>query len=303
MSKKEIYLLLGPAAIGKTSWIKSVGFPKNSLAVISRDEVVKEVSAKYNLSFDDLYHFPPHDSTIGEFISGYEKYGKVIESPSIVKHLQPFSYQYLDSINAEINFMFYNQFQYAVRNPDIAYIVIDRVHLRKKERMEYLKMLPSDRNNFYISAVLFNFQDPDALNVISKMSEIRTKQMKAAGERYRTVPRSVQQNMIKFYEPIEDSEGYDSIQHVDTLPNLRSAIIKEYFNVGFDESGKCPYCGFEMISLNPIPADFTDRYRHHDHTTDTCVSCKKEFVVYEMKEDLFNPEEPFTRYHTEKINK
>ncbi len=299
--KKEIYILIGPAAIGKTTWINSIGFPEKSLAIISRDDIVRDISTKYNLSFDDLYHFPPHDSTVGEFITGFEKYGKVIESPTIVKHLQPYSYQYLDSVNAEINFAFYNQFQYAARNPEISYIVIDRVHLRKKERTEYLNLLPTDRKNFYISAVLFNFQDPDTINIISKMSDIRTKKMKAAGGRYRTVPRKVQENMIKFYEPIQDSEEYDSIQHVDTLPFLRSAIMQEYFNDGFDESGKCPYCDFNMISLSPLPADFTDKYRHHDHSTSVCLSCKEEFIVQEITDDIFNSGEPFTRYQTEKI--
>lgn len=299
--KKEIYILLGPAAIGKTTWINSVGFIKEKLAIISRDDVVRDVSKKYNLDFDDLYHFPPHDSKPGQLIPGFEKYGKVIKSPSIVKHLHPFSYQYLDSVNAEINYTFYNQFQYAVRNPDIDYVVVDRVHLRKKERDSYLNLLASHRYDYYISAIQFNFQDPDTLNIISKMSELRTKKMKAAGERYRTVPREVQANMIKFYEPIKTSEKFDAIINVDTLPMLRSTIMQEYYNNGFDASGKCPYCEFNMISLNPLCADSTDKYRQHDHTTDTCLSCKEEFIVNEITDDIFNPGEPFTRYETAKF--
>jgi len=299
--KKEIYLLLGPAAIGKTTWIKSVGFPEHKLAIISRDEVVKNVSAKYDLSFDDLYHFPPHDSKPGQFIEGFENYGRVIVSPDIVKHLHPFSYKYLDNVNAEINYTFYNQFQHAVRDPNIDYIIVDRVHMRRTEREAYLSLLGPDRTDYYISVVVFNFKNPDTINIISKASAIRTKEMKIAGGRYRTVERKVQENMIKFYEPISEEESFDVIIDVDTLPEIRSKIIAQYFEDKFDESGTCPYCHFEMISLNPLPADFTDKYRHHDHTTDVCVNCKKEFVVHEYIENVINPDEPFTRYLTEEL--
>lgn len=298
--KKEIYILVGPAGIGKTTYINSIGFPQDRLAIISRDDVVRDVSAKYGLSFDDLYHFPPHDSKSGDFIPGFEHCGMVIESPSVVVHLHPFSYEYLDSINAEINFTYYNQFQHAIRNPDIDFIVVDKVHLRKKEREEYLRYLLPNRQAFYVTAVQFNCEDPDTLNIIAKTSEIRTKRMKASGGRYRTVERKVQENMLKFAEPLTDADGFDSIQKVDTLPMLRSTIMQEYFNNGFDESGTCPHCGFSMISLNSLCTDSTDKYRAHDYDTDICVSCKEEFIVHQITDDIFNPGEPFTRYETSK---
>lgn len=221
--KKEIYVLIGPASIGKTTFTNTVGFPTDKMCLVSRDEVVARVSAKYGLDFDDLYHFPPHDAVVGTYIPGKEKYGRVIESPQVVIHLHPYSFEYLDSVNAEINYGFYNEFQAAIRNPDINYIVIDRVHLRKKERDMYKNYLDFDKEAFITIGVLFNFLDDDTLDVISKASEKRTEQMKSRGERYRTVPRAVQADMLKFYEPILDEE-FDYIHHVDTLPELRKFI-------------------------------------------------------------------------------
>lgn len=222
MKKKEIYILIGPAAIGKTTYTNKAGFPVGKLAVVSRDEVVGRVSQRYNLSFDDLYHFPPHDANPGEYISGFEWCGQVITSPSVVKHLHPFSYEYLDSINAEINYGFYNEFQATIRNPEIDFIVVDRVHMRKSERDAYFKYLQF-RNDFVVCAVQFNFEDADTIDVIEQVSKIRAKELGKNGKP-RTVPRAVQENMVKHYEPIVDSEGFNSIIKIDTLPSLREFI-------------------------------------------------------------------------------
>lgn len=229
MKKKEIYILVGPAAIGKTTYTKNAGFPPNKMVVVSRDDVVARVSEKYNLSFDDLYHFPPDDATPGSYIPGFEWCGKVIPSPSVVAHLHKYSYQYLDSVNAEINYGFYNEFQAALRNPQIDFIVVDRVHLRLKERAAYLNYI-RNKNDVVLCAVLFNFEDKDTVDVIEKVSEIRNRELKKQGKG-RIVPRAVQENMIKHGEPITDAEGFNSIIKVDTLPSLREFIKnKQYEN-------------------------------------------------------------------------
>ena len=223
---KEIYILIGPAAIGKTTYTKNAGFPEGKLAVVSRDEVVARVSQRYNLSFDDLYHFPPHDAIPGTYVPGFEWCGQVIPSPNVVKHLHPFSYEYLDSVNAEINYGFYNEFQAAIRNPNIEFIVVDRVHMRKAERDAYFKYL-RDRNDFVMCAVQFNFEDFDTIDVIEQVSQIRAKELGKTGKP-RTVPRAVQENMIKHYEPLEETEGFNTIIKVDTLPSLREFIKQQH---------------------------------------------------------------------------
>lgn len=222
--KKEIYILIGPAAIGKTTYIQNAGFLENKLCIVSRDEVVGRVSERYKLEFDDLYHFPPHDSVVGTYVPGFEKYGKVIESPEIILHLHPFSYEYLNSVNAEINYRFYNEFQTAIRRDDISFIVIDRIHMRSNERKAYMSYLDFDRKNFIVTAVLFNFKDEDTLDIIEQISISRTKSLITEGKRPRTVSRKVQEKMIEFYEEPSYEEGFDSIITIDTLPNLRKYL-------------------------------------------------------------------------------
>lgn len=221
--KKEIYILIGPAAIGKTTFILKSEFPDGKFIIVSRDDIVARVSEKYNLSIDELYQFPPHDSIAGAYVVGMEKYGQIINSPGIVKHLQPFSFDYLDSVNAEINYTFYNEFQSATRNPNIEFIIVDRVHLRQNERDAYNSLIDFSREDFIKIGVLFNFKDKDTLDLISKASEIRTEILKESGQKIRTVPRTVQENMLKFYQPIADGE-FDTVLHIDTLPEIRKFI-------------------------------------------------------------------------------
>lgn len=295
---KEIYILIGPASIGKTTYIKNTQFP-GDYCIVSRDEVVARVSERYDLSFDELYLFPPKDSTPDSYISGFEKYGKVIESPSVISHLQPFSYEYLNDVNTEINIAFYNEFQSAIRKTNIKYIVVDRVHMRKKERLAYFNYLNQNRKKFVVTAVLFNFQNPDILNIIQTASQFRKKDMEKAG-RYRTVSRQVQENMIKFYEEPSLDEGYDSLIKVDTIPALKDFIKSKYNEENFDQSGKCPYCDFEIISINPGCPDFEDKYRKHNYDTDICPSCKVEFIVEQAVETI-DGIQPFTHYYTSKF--
>ena len=221
--KKEIYILVGPAAIGKTTYTEKAGFPKDKLSIVSRDEVVGTVSEKYNMTYDELYLFPPKPSVIGEYIPSFEKYGKVIYSPQIIQHLQQNSYEYINDVNAEIYYAFYNTFYASVRNPNKNCIVVDRVHMRKEERIPYFKYLENNRQDFVVTAVLFNFKDADTLDVIEQLSEIRKKEMAQTG-RFRTVPRHVQENMIKYYEEPTLEEGFDTIIKVDTLPKLRKIL-------------------------------------------------------------------------------
>lgn len=229
--KKEIYILIGPAGIGKTTFLKSIDFFQDKLSLISRDDIVGEISLRYGMSYDDLYHFPPHDIQPGTYVAGFEHFGKAIPSPEIVAHLHPYSYQYLNEINAEINYRFYNEFNAAIRNPVLDFIAVDRVHMRSYERKIYFEYLDNNRQNYVITAVLFNFKDADTLDIIEKTAELRRQKMSETG-RYRTVTRRVQENMIKFYEEPTKEEGFDSIITVDTLPQLRNFLSSQEVKLG-----------------------------------------------------------------------
>lgn len=257
--KKEIYVLIGPAAIGKTTYINNTGISEDKRSVVSRDEVVAVISKKYDLDFDDLYIFPPKQALIGDFVPGFEKHGRVIESPQLIRHLYPISYEYINNINAEIYHAFYNTFQHAIRT-DSPYIFVDRVHMRKEERVSYFPFLEPNRHRFYVTAVLFNFEDADTLDIIEKASEIRRSEMAKTG-RFRTVPRKAQENMIRFYQEPTLEEGFDAIIKVDTLPKIREFINSpkkrdpkdcqhawEWDGISppWEQDFKCPYCDLRM---------------------------------------------------------
>lgn len=221
--RKEIYVLIGPASIGKTTYLKEVGFPPLVTKFISRDDIVDKVTDKYGYTYNELFIFPPADSVIGSVIPGFEKYGEVIETPSVAKHICPVSYSIINSVNSEIHHTYYDEFEKAVKNPDVQFITLDRVHMLEKERTIYFPYLENNRSNFYVTAVLFNFQDPDTLDVISKLSELRRKRIEQTG-RFKTIPIEVQQRMIDRYEEVTLAEGFDSILKVDTLPKLRKLL-------------------------------------------------------------------------------
>jgi hypothetical protein len=222
--RKEIYVLIGPASIGKTTYLKEAGLPASETATISRDDIVDRISEKYGYTYNELFTFPPSDAAIGSIIPGFEKYGKVIETPEVARHVCPVSYEITDSVNAEIHHAYYDEFEKAANNPTIRFITLDRVHMLKKERAVYFPYL-EDRSNFYVTAVLFNFQDADTLDVIAELSELRRQQIEKTGK-FKTIPRDVQQRMIDRYEEVTLEEGFDSILKVDTLPILRKILKK-----------------------------------------------------------------------------
>jgi len=221
--KKEVYVLIGPASIGKTTYLKNVGFPPEMTATISRDDIVDSITDKYGYTYDELFLFPPADSEIGSIIPGFEKYGKVIETPEVARHVCPVSYEVLNTINSEIHNTYYDTYKKALENPEINFITLDRVHMLKKERLVYFPYLEEKRDKFYVTAVLFNFKDPDVLDVISELSERRRKQIEQTG-RFKTIPRNIQQRMIDRYEDVTMEEGFDSIIEIDTLPKLRELL-------------------------------------------------------------------------------
>lgn len=223
--KKQISVLIGPASIGKTTYLKSKGLPPEITASISRDDIVDRISEKYNYTYNELFLFPPSGSAIGSIVPGFEKYGTVIETPEVARHVSPISYSTINDVNSEIHNTYYNDFEKAVNDPNIQFITLDRVHMLKKERDVYFPFLEGKREEFNVTAILFNFKDADVLDVISELSEKRRKEVEQTG-RFKTVPREIQQRMIDRYENVTIEEGFDSIQHVDTLPMLRKLLNK-----------------------------------------------------------------------------
>ena len=56
--KKKIFVLVGPPAVGKSTWIKST-FQKNDPYIINRDAIVEEVASQMGMTYDDMFSAPP----------------------------------------------------------------------------------------------------------------------------------------------------------------------------------------------------------------------------------------------------
>jgi guanylate kinase len=223
---KKIYILIGPAAIGKSTFIKNeMDFNGEPYVVISRDDIVDEICDRYDLTYDEMFFYPPADSEIGSLVPGFEKYGKVIESPDLVKHICPVSYETLNSINSEVYYRFKGELEHALEDDEIKHIVLDRVHMKKSEREYYFtfEAIKQHRDKFHITAILFNFKDSDTLDLIEELSKRRSKQIEEMG-RKKTITREIQERMIKWYTEPTMEEGFDEIIEVDTLPRLRELV-------------------------------------------------------------------------------
>jgi guanylate kinase len=223
---KHIYIFIGPAAIGKSTFIKNeMDFKGEKHIVISRDDIVDEICDRYGLTYDEMFYYPPADAPIGSLVPGFEKYGKVIESPDMVKHICPVSYETLNSINTEVYYRFKGELEDAFEDDEIKHIILDRVHMKKSEREYYFTFdaIKQHREKFFISAILFNFKDPDALDLIEELSKRRSKLIEETG-RKKTITREIQERMIKWYTEPTLEEGFDEIIEVDTLPKLRELV-------------------------------------------------------------------------------
>lgn len=78
---KRLFSLIGPPAVGKTTWTRE---SELAAIVVNRDEVVEQVAAKYGMTYDEAFVAPPQDAALGSTIAGQEKFGRVV--PSDLSH-------------------------------------------------------------------------------------------------------------------------------------------------------------------------------------------------------------------------
>lgn len=170
MSEQTIYLLIGPPSIGKSTYIKSAFDPSNTV-IISRDDIVQDVALSHGLTYDDLFEFPPKDTPVGILVPGYEKFGETIPTNDRLKHISPTSYSNIVDINKTANDQLKNKFDSALSSGKN--IAVDMTNMRKISRKDFISQAKSQNENIKTIAVIFNFQDPDTLDVLNKVAERR----------------------------------------------------------------------------------------------------------------------------------
>lgn len=204
---KTLYVLIGPPAIGKTTWIKR--YAPNA-SVISRDDVVERIAHQRGLTYDDAYASPPEGAKAGETIEGMERFGKVVPS---VLDWRPYDFEVCQSIYTQANKELIDiSNKYANSEHDV---VLDMTNMDKANRALYMPIFKDHKK----VAVVFNFKGDELINALKKNAQKRSVELAKQGKT-KTISGDVIDRMVAAYEPPEATEGFDDIVFYDNSSHL-----------------------------------------------------------------------------------
>lgn len=205
-NKTEIVVLVGPPAIGKSTYIKNK-FPPNSVYLVNRDNIVDSVASSLGLTYDDMFQNPPNDAEVGAEVPGKERFGIVLEAPPWMTWTKKL-YSNLQTANNRINKMLEDEFQSAVNSGKN--VVVDMTNMTANVRQKVLKYV--EGKDFYKRAVVFTMQESDLPELLHRMKS-RSDQIKAQGGS-KTIGADVIDRMIKSFQQISPQEGFDKVDTV-----------------------------------------------------------------------------------------
>lgn len=221
--EKNFYVLVGPPAAGKTSWIKHFieEDPEQTYIVISRDQIIEDqIFPKYKLANNELYTLvPPKDSVVGQEVDGFEKYGKVINDKKGRK-----AFKNIVDANREIEEQIKKQITAALSTkPDN--ILIDAVNGTDQERKSALNLV-TNHPEYKKVAVYFEFEP--YRKEIEARANARAKEMKKelGGSFSREVPSHVYDAMFSRITRPHKSEGFDEITSYDSFKGVKTATMQ-----------------------------------------------------------------------------
>lgn len=211
-----IYILIGPPAIGKSTWIKNHTDPQNTI-VINRDDIVEEVANTYGWTYNDLFVQPPDDAEIGEVD---EKYGEVIPAPEYMSW-KKFVFSKVEQGNDRVQTIFKKTMEDAEASDKN--VVVDLTNMTVHDRIDGLSRIA--RPNDTRIAVVFNFEGKE--KIIKAVAAKRAETAERMGKT-KDIPDIVIDKMISRYEPPSPEEKYDKIIYSNTIPQLKKfAGLKE----------------------------------------------------------------------------
>lgn len=220
MNRRIVYVLIGPPAIGKSTWINNMTDPNNTF-VVNRDDIMESVASTLGWTYDDLYVFPPSDANIGDFD---EKYGEVIPAPEFM-HWRKTVFSKVLKANEKITAILHKTLEDAKHSSKN--IVLDLTNMNLRERLDLLNR--TEQPGDIRIAVIFKFQGKEKL-----IQAVANKRAEAAKrmEKSKTIPPESIARMINRYEPPSSQEKFDKIIFSDTTEQLKKSIgleeVREY---------------------------------------------------------------------------
>lgn len=178
--KPELVVLIGPPAIGKSTFIKK-NFHPGSTVVVSRDDIVNQVADENGMTYDDMF----------------------IKNPKT------------DAANKEVNRRLADHFAKAVRSGKN--VVVDMTNMNANSRRNAMSKIAGMERNFFKRAVVFTMKDTDLPALLARM-EARATQIKNAGGS-KTIGKDVIMRMIQSFQQVNPDEGFDRVDTVNSFEN------------------------------------------------------------------------------------
>lgn len=217
---KTLFVLIGPPAVGKTTWVNKNAPTAN---VVNRDDVIERVSAKHGITYDEAYVAPPQDATLGLVVPGMERFGPTV--PSDLKW-RTLDFELPQLVHREAN----AELAAAVKAhaQDERDVVLDMTNMDKASRALYMTPFGSD---FRKVAVVFNFHDDKLVSAIKNRAKERGDKLRAQG-RPKTISHEVIDRMISSYQVPDKAEGFDEIVlHNATIDRIQESDSQEVVGI------------------------------------------------------------------------
>ena len=207
-----IYVLIGPPAVGKSTWIKKNIDPNNSF-IISSDDITEKVADTLGWSYDDLFVSPPNDAKIGDVD---EKYGEVIEAPKNMPWKKTI-YSKVTKGREMITQEFKNSMSKAKSTEKN--VIVDLTNMNLRDRKDVLNKVSNPED--YKIAVIFKFIGKE--NILKNIANKRAIDIQKIGKT-KTISPQVIEKIIASYEPPTPQEGYDKIIYSDTISSIKKNL-------------------------------------------------------------------------------
>ncbi|MGH7174836.1 MAG: AAA family ATPase [Minisyncoccia bacterium] len=201
--KKELVVMVGPPAIGKSTYV-AAKYPRCSVVTVSKDDIVDSVARDMGLTYDDMFAAPPKETPIGEDVPGMEKLGSVVRCPSWMPFYKN-CYERVARGNRLINDMLESSFRRAVTSGK--HVVVDMTNMNAAARSKALAY--AEGHDFFRRAVVFTMEDSDLPALIRRMEERAERARKAGWTK--TIGEDVLTRMISSYQAVSPAEGFDRV--------------------------------------------------------------------------------------------